>query len=66
MEEGGGAGSAAGSDYTFLSCYELQVGYLPEQQQHSILCGKFLQLDVAIVDSYFYCGAFLHISFPTH
>ena len=28
MEEGGGAGSAAGSNYAFLSCYELQVGYL--------------------------------------
>ena len=24
----GGAGSAAGSDYTFLSCYELYTGWL--------------------------------------
>jgi len=33
MEEGGGAGSAAGSNYAFLSCYELQVGYLSLEPQ---------------------------------
>ena len=27
MHEGGGAGSADGSNYAFLSCYELQVGW---------------------------------------
>ena len=29
----GGAGSAAGSNYAFLSCYELQVGYLSLEPQ---------------------------------
>ena len=33
MEEGGGAGSAAGSNYASLSCYKLQVGYLSLEMQ---------------------------------